>query len=245
MPKTAAQLDAEIKEFLKKPPADTAPVDDLQIAGVGVLAGAYRGKGALSGRHLLTHGVSHRDINEGRFKRRAGEAFCDRKLNVADSYVYEDASKIDCPKCLEIVDRLRARTVSKEHATMKTSSWPSRSRAPTKSRAHATKHEESIWTEVGLEDASNREKAAFWREALLSDIGDLDAMGVSSALRPVLADISEVVDPEVLRAFTRNQLDSIASSDYRGAVREIREQILNASIGQIVQYANDHYRSLS
>ena len=115
----------------------------------------------------------------------------------------------------------------------------------TRSRAHATKREASVWAEVGLENASTREKAAFWREALLSDIGDLDAMGVSSALRPVLADISEVVDPEVLRAFARNHLDSIESSDYRGAVREIREQILNASIGQILQYANEHYRSLS
>jgi hypothetical protein len=115
----------------------------------------------------------------------------------------------------------------------------------TKSRAHATKREESIWAEVGLEDASDREKATFWREALLSDIGDLEALGVSSGLRPVLADIAEVVDPKVLLAFRRNQLDSIASSDYRAAVREIREQILNASIGQIVQYANEHYRSLA
>jgi hypothetical protein len=114
-----------------------------------------------------------------------------------------------------------------------------------KSRAHATKREASIWAEVGLEDASDREKAAFWREALLDDIDDVDAAGVSSSLRPVLADVSEVVDPEVLRAFARDQLGSIAASDYRGAVREIREQILNASTGQIVQYANEHYRSLS
>lgn len=111
-------------------------------------------------------------------------------------------------------------------------------------RAHATKRDASIWEEVGLEDASEREKAAFWREALLSDLDAIDAAGVSSALRPVLADVSEVVDPEVLRAFARDDLDSIASSDYRGAVREIRDQILNASIGQIVQYANAHYRSL-
>ena len=116
--------------------------------------------------------------------------------------------------------------------------------ALTRSRAHATKSTASIWAEVGLENASNREKAAFWRETLLSDIDDIDAMGVSSSLRPVLADISEVVDPKVLRAFARDQLDSIASSDYRDAVQEIREQILNASIGQIVQYANEHYRSL-
>jgi hypothetical protein len=115
----------------------------------------------------------------------------------------------------------------------------------TRSRAHAAKRQTSIWTEVGLDDASNREKAAFWREALLSDVDEIDATGVSSALRPVLADISEVVDPKVLRAFARDQLGSIASSDYRAAVREIREQILNASVGQIVQYANDHYSSLS
>ena len=115
-----------------------------------------------------------------------------------------------------------------------------------RSRAHATKREASIWAEVGLEDASNREKAAFWREALLSDVDDIDATGsLPSSLRPVLADISEVVDPEVLRAFARDQLDSIAPSDYRGTVREIREQISNASVGQIVQYANEHYRSLS
>ena len=117
--------------------------------------------------------------------------------------------------------------------------------ALTKSRAHATKREESIWAEVGLEDASAREKAAFWREALVSDLDDIDTSGLPSALRPVLADISEVVDPKVLRAFAQDRLDSIASADYRRAVREIREQILNASIGQIVQYANDHYRSLS
>jgi hypothetical protein len=117
--------------------------------------------------------------------------------------------------------------------------------ALTRSRAHATKREASIWAEVGLEDASNRDKAAFWREALLSDVDDIDEdEGVPAPLRPVLADVSEVVDPEVLRAFARDQLDSITSSDYRDAVREIREQILNASIGQIVEYANAHYRSL-
>lgn len=115
----------------------------------------------------------------------------------------------------------------------------------TRARAHATKSEESIWAEVGLEKASDREKATFWRQALLSDLGDLDAMGVSSGLRPVLADITEVVDPDVLRAFEQNRLASIASSDYRHAVREIREQILNASTGQIVQYAHEHYRSLA
>lgn len=118
-----------------------------------------------------------------------------------------------------------------------------------RARAHATKREASIWAEVGLEDASAREKADFWREALLSDVDDIESrapgtMGVSSSLRPVLADVSEVVDPKVLRAFARDRLDSIASADQRDAVREIREQILNASVGQIVQYANEHYRSL-
>ena len=114
----------------------------------------------------------------------------------------------------------------------------------TRSRAHATKREASIWAEVGLEDASTREKAAFWREALLSDIDDIETAGVASSLRPVLADVAEVVDPAVLRAFAQDQLDSIEATDYRDTVREIREQILNASIGQLVQYANDHYRSL-
>ena len=117
--------------------------------------------------------------------------------------------------------------------------------ALTRSRAHATKRQESIWSEVGLEDASEREKAVFWREQLLNAVDDIDAAGFSSSLRPVLADISEVVDPKVLRAFAQDKLDSIASSDHRRAVREIREQISNASIGQLVQYANEHYRSLS
>lgn len=115
----------------------------------------------------------------------------------------------------------------------------------TRSRAHATKRDASIWAEVGLEDASTREKATFWREALLSDIDDIETAGVASSLRPVLADVAEVVDPSVLRAFAQDQLDAIEAPDYRDAVREIREQILNASIGQIVQYANDHYRSLA
>jgi hypothetical protein len=117
---------------------------------------------------------------------------------------------------------------------------------PGRSRAHATtKSGASIWEEVGLEGASNREKAAFWREVLISDLDDIDASGVSSTLRPVLADVSEVVDPQVLRAFAEDRLDPIESAEYRAAVREIRDQILNASIGQIVQYANEHYRSLS
>jgi hypothetical protein len=80
---------------------------------------------------------------------------------------------------------------------------------------------------------------------LISDLDDIDASGVSSTLRPVLADVSEVVDPQVLRAFAEDRLDPIESAEYRAAVREIRDQILNASIGQIVQYANEHYRSLS
>lgn len=124
------------------------------------------------------------------------------------------------------------------------------SRAPRSSRAvkaagraHATAPDASIWAEVGLEDASDREKAAFWREQLLNDVDELDG-GVASALRPVFADVSELIDPEVLRAFARDDLESVSTSDYRRAVREIREQILNASAGQIVRYAEDHYRSL-
>ena len=142
----------------------------------------------------------------------------------------------------EIAEVLAGGTVVKKHHAPKTRAHATLKSAPDQ-WAHATKREASIWAEVGLEDAPNREKAAFWREALLSDVDDID-MGVSSSLRPVLADVSEVVDPEVLRAFARDQLGSIASSDYRNAVREIREQILNASIGQIVEYANEHYRSL-
>ena len=107
MTKTAAELDAEIKEFLKSGPSE-AGADDLQLAGAHVLAGAYRGKD-ISARATLCHAVSRRDINEGRLKRRAGEAFCNRKIDVTDPYGYVDASEIDCPKCLEIVARLRAR----------------------------------------------------------------------------------------------------------------------------------------
>ena len=116
--------------------------------------------------------------------------------------------------------------------------------AKSRSRSHATARDASVWEEVGLEDASDRQKAAFWREQLLNDVDDIDAMGVGSSLHPVLADISEVVDPDVVSAFKRDKLAGLDSSDYRRAVREIREQILNASTGQIVQYANEHYRSL-
>jgi hypothetical protein len=114
----------------------------------------------------------------------------------------------------------------------------------TRPRGHATKRDESLWSEVGLEDAPDREKAAFWREQLLNDVDDIDAGGVSSTLRPVLADVIEVLDPSVMRALKSGQVASLAARDFRDAVREIREQILNASIGQIVQYANAHYRSL-
>ena len=113
----------------------------------------------------------------------------------------------------------------------------------TRKRAHAGKRNESLWSEVGLEEAPDREKAAFWREQLLNDVDDID-VSVSGALHPVLADISEVVDPMVLRALKNNQAASLAARDFRSAVRELREQIQNASVGQIVQYANDHYRNL-
>jgi len=116
----------------------------------------------------------------------------------------------------------------------------------TRSRAHATatKRDEALWSEVGLENAPEREKAAFWREQLLNDVDDIDAGGVSSTLRPVLADVTEVLDPKVMRALKSGQVKALAPRDLRDAVREIREQILNASIGQIVQYADAHYRSV-
>ena len=209
--------------------------------------------------------AGHRITNRAYFEDQgAATRFADRLLAGEDDFaseyvavVYVDQLAPDSDAIVRTVrKRVERRRPSSHHATARLKGPAKKSSAQldreiaevlTKPRAHATKRDASngsLWAEVGLEDASSREKAAFWREALLSDLGDVDAMGVSSSLRPVLADISEVVDPEVLRAFARNQLDAIASSDYREAVREIREQILNASIGQIVQYANEHYRSL-
>lgn len=112
----------------------------------------------------------------------------------------------------------------------------------------------SIWKEVGLEDASRREKADFWRRDLEERLEDTSVNGLDRALLPVLLDVRGVVDPSILkllRAGPRSprwrlieHTGSTVSEGYRRAMREIRNQIRNASADQIVGYANRYYRTL-
>jgi hypothetical protein len=74
-----------------------------KVFGAGVLAGAYKGGGLE--RTLLVHAVSDEPVSEGRLKRNAGEAFCNRKLDLVDPFGWGPADTINCPKCLEIVQK--------------------------------------------------------------------------------------------------------------------------------------------
>ena len=79
-----------------------------KVFAAGVLAGRYVGKD-ISERALLNHAVSDTDVSEGRLKRGPGEAFCNRKIELVDSVVWEDADKISCPRCKDIVARIVAK----------------------------------------------------------------------------------------------------------------------------------------
>lgn len=72
-----------------------------------VLAGAYKGK-ALEERSLLVHVVCEEDFVFGRLKRKAGQALCDKKLDVCGAW--ESVDKADCHKCLEIYERIARET---------------------------------------------------------------------------------------------------------------------------------------
>lgn len=74
------------------------------IAGAGVLAAAYRGKD-LSQRALLVHAVSDKAVVLGRLRREAGEAFCNRKLDLVDEGGWQPAADVTCPKCAAILSR--------------------------------------------------------------------------------------------------------------------------------------------
>lgn len=81
------------------------------LAAAGVLGGAYKGAD-IGERETLHHAVSDRDVVIGRLKRRSGDAFCNPRLNLADSMVWEDKSRIDCPRCLEIVKRAQGKAIA-------------------------------------------------------------------------------------------------------------------------------------
>lgn len=77
------------------------------IKSMTCLGGNYRGKNA-DLKSILHHAVSDEPITIGRMKREPGEAFCSKVLYNEDSYSWENGTKIDCPKCVEIVNRLAA-----------------------------------------------------------------------------------------------------------------------------------------
>jgi hypothetical protein len=78
-----------------------------KVFAAGVLAGAYKGGGLE--RTLLQHAVSDEPVREGRLKREPGEAFCDRKLDLVDSVMWEPSIAVTCPKCIEIVRKKTAK----------------------------------------------------------------------------------------------------------------------------------------
>ncbi len=75
------------------------------IAGAGVLAAAYKGKD-ISERALLVHAVCDEAFVDGRLHREAGEAFCNRKLDLVDAGGWQPTAEITCPRCAEILARL-------------------------------------------------------------------------------------------------------------------------------------------
>ena len=82
-----------------------------KVFGAGVLAGAY--KAGVEGT-LLIHAVSDERVAEGRLKREPGEAFCKRTLDLVDSMAWEASDAVTCPKCIEIVKRILARSNGSE-----------------------------------------------------------------------------------------------------------------------------------
>ncbi len=87
-----------------------------------------------------------------------------------------------------------------------------------------------IWEEVGLEDASQKEKADFWREQLLNEIENEPSARVNTGmLAVIMSDIAEVLPEDAT-------LDE--------SLYELHGQVENASAAQIVGYAEAYYASL-
>lgn len=79
----------------------TAPT----VKGTGIFGAAYK----TSLDVTLTHACFEADAVVGRLRREAGKALCSAKLNACaaeDSNMFEDAARIDCPRCLAIVARI-------------------------------------------------------------------------------------------------------------------------------------------
>lgn len=79
----------------------------MSLHGAYPLAGAYRGK-SIGNRVILCHAVSDEDLR-GKLKRAAGEALCNKALEISDSCSWETLEHVDCPKCLAIVYRDKTR----------------------------------------------------------------------------------------------------------------------------------------
>lgn len=69
----------------------------------GVLAGAYRGKGASLATTLL-HAVSDVPFTIGRLRRSFGQALCVPSLDMAG--YFQPLSEVTCPRCRDIIVRL-------------------------------------------------------------------------------------------------------------------------------------------
>lgn len=96
--------------------------ETVVVKGTGIFAGAYRNGAPGDGDTVLTHACFETDTTVGRLRREAGQALCNRKLNACafeDATMFEDATKIDCPKCLAIVARIRAMLVHASPAFVK------------------------------------------------------------------------------------------------------------------------------
>lgn len=82
----------------------------VSVFAASILGGAYKGKD-IAERMTLRHAVSDMPFAIGRIKRDDGEAFCDRKYStattLADSFSWQEATEVTCPRCLEILRRYR------------------------------------------------------------------------------------------------------------------------------------------
>ena len=105
----------------------------------------------------------------------------------------------------------------------------------------------TIWSECGLWRATTKERAHFWREVLLGELDDLVSYTdvFPDQLVPIIKDLPtyprHVLGVIAKRGTLRKIHDPRQQRSLDWCLRELREQIENASSAQIVAYAEAFY----
>jgi len=108
---------------------------------------------------------------------------------------------------------------------------------------------ETLWTDLGMEDSSSKDRAEVWRQELFTALDDLEAGGyLSWELYPLLPDLD--ADPRLVATYKRanDERRELTTEeayqhgfDFELFQAQLRDQIEDASDAQIIAYGNAYY----